>query len=359
MAKWNDGVITNAGISLLGEVIAGGEINITRAALGGGTVDEAALMAQTALSIPLSVSPVIAAKKLVEGKGIEIRIQIRNDGLTEDKIMKQVGLYAKLNSGDEVLFAIMQDDTGEEIPSETSYPDFMLEFTAAIAVSNTDNITVSVSGGAVVTRDDLNQALAGKADKNYVDEALKGKSDTDHTHDERYYTESETDALLNGKADKSDIPTSLPADGGNADTVDGKHASDFMQNLGFLTTGSLLDYVLTMTESGYLFVSGSVTDTPVSGQFFFVDVRRYAGGHYAITATRFNAGGVYTNRYNNNSDTKRWYGWDNVADGGNAATVGGAAVVTSAALGLHRIASGTDEATTTNCPAGCWYGRHS
>lgn len=29
------------------------------------------------------------------------------------------------------------------------------------------------------------------------------------------------------KADKADIPTSLPANGGDADTVDGKHASDF------------------------------------------------------------------------------------------------------------------------------------
>ena len=168
-----------------------------------------------------------------------------------------------------------------------------------------------------------------------------------------------TDKTWSAKKINDSIPTTLPANGGNADTVDNKHASDFMQNLGFLTTGSLLDYVLTMTESGYLFVSGSVTDIPVSGQFFFVDVRRYAGGHYAITATRFNAGGVYTNRYNNNSDMKKWYGWANVADGGNAATVGGVAIVSSAALGLHRIASGTDEATTTNCPSGSWYGKHS
>ena len=120
---------------------------------------------------------------------------------------------------------------------------------------------------------------------------------------------------------KADIPTKLPANGGNADTVDGKHASDFMQNLGILNTGSLLDYVLTMTSSGYLLVKSGVTDTPVSGQYFFVDVRREAGGSYAITATRFNAGGVWTNRYN--SGAKKWYGWANVADGGNAATVGG------------------------------------
>lgn len=110
------------------------------------------------------------------------------------------------------------------------------------------------------------------------------------------------------------------ADGGNADTVDSKHASDFMQNLGYLTTGSLLDYVLTMTVSGSFFVSSGVTDTPVSGLFYGVDVIRHTGGDYVITATRFNGGGVWTNRYN--AGAKKWYGWSNVADGGNAASVG-------------------------------------
>ena len=110
------------------------------------------------------------------------------------------------------------------------------------------------------------------------------------------------------------------ADGGNADTVDGKNASDFMQNLGALTTGSLLDYVLTLTSSGSFFVSNNVTDTPVSGLFYGVDVIRHTGGDYVITATRFNGGGVWTNRYN--AGAKKWYGWSNVADGGNAASVG-------------------------------------
>lgn len=111
------------------------------------------------------------------------------------------------------------------------------------------------------------------------------------------------------------------SDGGNADTVDGKNASDFMQNLGILTTGSLLDYVLTLTESGSFFISDNVTDTPISGLFYGVDVIRHSGGDYVITATRFNGGGVWTNRYN--AGMAKWYGWSNVADGGNAATVGG------------------------------------
>lgn len=128
-------------------------------------------------------------------------------------------------------------------------------------------------------------------------------------------------AALNNKANLSDIPTELPANGGNADTVDGKHASDFMQNLGYLTTGSLLDYVLTLTSSGSFFAGGSVTDTPISGLFYGVDVIRHTGGDFVITATRFNGGGVWTNRYN--AGNKKWYGWANVADGGDAKTVNG------------------------------------
>lgn len=56
------------------------------------------------------------------------------------------------------------------------------------------------------------------------------KANTNHNHDERYYTETEMDGLLGGKSDKghthqksqiTDFPTKLPADGGNADTVGG------------------------------------------------------------------------------------------------------------------------------------------
>lgn len=46
------------------------------------------------------------------------------------------------------------------------------------------------------------------------------------------------------------------------------------------------------------------------------------------------------------------------ANGGNADTVDGAHVVTTSALGLHLMASGTDEPTSENCPPGAWYGQY-
>ena len=69
------------------------------------------------------------------------------------------------------------------------------------------------------------EAISGKADKSHTH--IKSEiTDFDHTHDDRYYTESEVDTKLSGKADKihthtksqiTDFPTSLPANGGTAD----------------------------------------------------------------------------------------------------------------------------------------------
>ena len=72
------------------------------------------------------------------------------------------------------------------------------------------------------------EAISGKADKNHTH--IKSEiTDFDHTHDDRYYTESEVDTKLSGKADKihthtksqiTDFPTSLKNP--NALTVNGK-----------------------------------------------------------------------------------------------------------------------------------------
>ena len=49
----------------------------------------------------------------------------------------------------------------------------------------------------------VDNALAQKANLEYVNASLTGKSDTGHTHDDRYYTESEIDTKLNTKLNTS------------------------------------------------------------------------------------------------------------------------------------------------------------
>ena len=128
-------------------------------------MESAELKDQTELSSVLADVTVLIAEQLrLEGSsGIQIKLQIRNDGITSACTYKQVGIYAT-DGETEVLFAIYQDANGEEIPSETDYPDFMEIFTAVIALSQTYNVNVTVSSLAYVTKEELNSGLGGKAD---------------------------------------------------------------------------------------------------------------------------------------------------------------------------------------------------
>ena len=77
-------------------------------------------------------------------------------------------------------------------------------------------------------------------------DTLDGKASSNHTHDDRYYTESEIDNKLSGKANIShthttsqitDFPTELPANAGNSATVNGHTVkSDVPENAVFTDT---------------------------------------------------------------------------------------------------------------------------
>lgn len=93
---------------------------------------------------------------------------------------------------------------------------------------------------------------------------LSGKSETGHAHDDRYYTETEVNNLLGGKANSSHthtagqisgLPTSLPANGGNSDTVDGFHV-----DLGVKNTYGLRPIAMDTFD----LVAGSTVMTPGS-----------------------------------------------------------------------------------------------
>lgn len=159
----------------------------------------------------------------------------------------------------------------------------------------------------------------GRANVSGVDEVARAAIEA-HAGNTEIHVTADDKAAWNGKAEISDIPSTLPADGGNADTVDNKHASDFMQFLGDFRNGSILETVLTLSGTGYIyFGSANCTDMPVGGQYYFAEVRKLST-NVEIIATQFGSGTVFTNRYNGASQV--WSGWKNVADGGNAASVG-------------------------------------
>ena len=166
MATWNDNAITDVGLELLEQSLTSGKVlTLSRAAVGSGHVESAALKDQTELSSALSdVTVLIAEQVRLDGSsGLQLKLQIRNDGISEACTFKQVGVYAS-DGETEVLFAIYQDANGEEIPSSIDYPDFMEIFTAVIALSQTYDVNVNVSSLVFITRAELEKRLGDKAD---------------------------------------------------------------------------------------------------------------------------------------------------------------------------------------------------
>lgn len=166
MATWNDNAITDVGLELLEQSLTSGKVlTLSRAAVGSGHVESDALKGQTELSSTLSdVTVLIAEQVRLDGSsGLQLKLQIRNDEISEACTFKQVGVYAS-DGETEVLFAIYQDANGEEIPSSVDYPDFMEIFTAVIALSQTYDVNVNVSSLAFITRAELEKRLGDKAD---------------------------------------------------------------------------------------------------------------------------------------------------------------------------------------------------
>lgn len=129
------------------------------------------------------------------------------------------------------------------------------------------------------------------------------------------------DAAIADKADKTDIPTSLPADGGNADTVGGKYATDFLPAERRLDGVANLD---TLIETG--FYQGNFDKCPPGvpdGQGNVI-VLNYNGGKNGESSgwtRQLFISAHFADVWRRNAQNSVWGDWGKINDGGNAATL--------------------------------------
>jgi hypothetical protein len=161
---WNNAVVTNTGIAMLQQVLGGATLTLDGAVGGTGTVSAASLMAQTALKTQKQTFDIVGVTNETNGK--KVNILIVSDGLATGYTMNQVGIWAHVGSNPSALFAIIQDEPGIIIPSETDIPDFSLNFYVVIDFSNESEFTLSVDTSALVSVGMMNTALSTKLDVN-------------------------------------------------------------------------------------------------------------------------------------------------------------------------------------------------
>ena len=159
--SWNTSVVTNAGVDLLNESLAGHTLTIESAVGGAGTSTEEELKSATDVAEPKQTFKLIGIDDFEQGK--RVGIQITN----------KIGAKAHLEYEMETptLLFVLQDDRGVEIPTEAENPDFLFEVYAVITISNEANIVVNVSTGVTASVTYVDETVASaisehSADKN-------------------------------------------------------------------------------------------------------------------------------------------------------------------------------------------------
>lgn len=289
--------ITDEGKALIAAAVGGEDpINFTRICTFDSVYPERHI-AQSAL-----ISGIARNGSLCEVFGV-----LDNSELCKSYCILGLGLFADTEDG-EILFGVCEEDRDAFcMPAKTDNSRTEVTLRIALTADCTDNVILSPNSDAYASAVQLREEIAG------LDGRLSGKADSDHTHDDRYYTETEIDSKLNGKAaaahthnasEVSGLPASLPANGGNAATVNGHSVnSDVPANAKF-------------TDTTYGNASSSAAGLVSTG------AQTFAG---------------------------------NKSFNGQVLPNGASACGTAQA---RKLSSGTAEPNSTTCPAGAWYGQY-
>lgn len=116
---------------------------------------------------------------------LTLRVDFPSEDVKTPYELYTVGFYAKLKSGDEVLYAVLPSDTPDQISAYDGKSNVNDSFTINTTVSNTSDVDFSLTAAGTLTESDLDTIFASRhvATTEDIDGKLKD-----------YYTKSEVDA---------------------------------------------------------------------------------------------------------------------------------------------------------------------
>ena len=143
--SWEKSNYTAAGAALLSESLSGGALTITRAVSGTGSADTD-LSEETTVSGDLHELMLLGIETIEDDDGHPARkVSVHTESGDDAYLMHQVGVFGRLNDGEEVLLFLMQDERGVEIPASGTNANFAFDVDILLAVSNKANISLTVA----------------------------------------------------------------------------------------------------------------------------------------------------------------------------------------------------------------------
>ena len=157
MAEWSNATMTDVGAALQAKVNAGKtKLTFTKIKVGSGVN----------ATNPLALTDVISSKwettnfvVKIEGKIVSVDTVITNTGIHEAFRMSEIGLFAQDPDKGEILYAYLTDPEPDRMPAESGSVVVSQELTIGMVFSNTGNVSLTVNIGALITREQLTEAV--------------------------------------------------------------------------------------------------------------------------------------------------------------------------------------------------------
>ena len=157
MAEWSNAIMTDVGNALQAKVNAGQtKLTFTKIKVGSGVNATNPLALTDVISSKWETTNIIVKR---EGKIVSVDTFITNSGIREAFRMSEIGLFAQDPDKGEVLYAYLTDPDPDRMPAEGGSVVVSQELSIGMMFSNTGNVSLTVNMGALVTREQLTEAV--------------------------------------------------------------------------------------------------------------------------------------------------------------------------------------------------------
>jgi hypothetical protein len=172
MASYKAIVITKKGQALMSKIMSGlSVVNFTKIKTSSASYSDASLEELTSLGSVQQESAISKIERIAPAT-VQLQVAITNRTLNTGYYVKTVGIYATDPDEGEILYAVMSADNAAWMPPYNGLSESSAQFNLSLTVGNADNVSVQVSGSAVVTQSEFQERtsafLSAESDGVYI-----------------------------------------------------------------------------------------------------------------------------------------------------------------------------------------------
>ena len=177
MGTYNSAVITNGGQSMIAQAVAGASLEFTTIKTSSYAYPAGTNLAALTTINSIKQTKDITGATVYNSRVIKVSAAVDNTGLSTAYAINTIGIYAKVGSAAETLFAVVTASAADTMPAYSNKP-YSYIYEVNLTMQNAANVTVTVNSAGLVNVSDLNAAkveIRGeiadlKSNFNYINE---------------------------------------------------------------------------------------------------------------------------------------------------------------------------------------------